>query len=610
MSQSVGTVGVVCSNGRHNPLNLSLMKNTFLAITFLGAAALSASIVDVATGNFIVDQTGAPISGAEITRDTIIGGGLNGAVSEVVLDGPVFVRNGATLTINPGVTVRGNPRNGPVPASGPDTFAPGALIISRDGFVDVQGTSTSPVVFTTAAVDDAAPFGVADPDPVNGGLLDWSFGASFLDDTPRTAPLAPINAAGEENVQLWGGVAILGEAPVNVNLTSGGVATRTGEANVEGLQFPGTPLDRIIYGGDLANDTSGIFRFASIRHAGDEIVTDDELNGLVLAGVGYNTIVEFVEIYCNFDDGVEWFGGTVDSRFLAVFFAGDDSFDLDQGFTGRNQFWLNIMPFFNENNGDNWGSRSGDNSFEADGDDAGGDDTAIRVSLVNGVVDFISGSNDLLAAAPFSAQTVYNWTSLGANPLDTDTVNLTNPAASPKTANGQLNLKAGWNGRVFNSIFANYGEANFDIEGGASAGDVANAPDNIAAGTAFFAACTFQDVAGNLPSAADPVVAQGDAFVDTFYGSAASGDNVFVSTDNIAFDNTWFDPQGNAAGKLDSTLKSQPIDPRPTGNFGTNVLPLGLGYDEVTFRGAFAANPVLPLWTNGWTTLSAAGLLQ
>ena len=92
-------------------------------------------------------------------------------------------------------------------------------------------------------------------------------------------------------------------------------------------------------------------RFVSIRHAGDEIGNSNELNGLTLGGVGSGTTIENVEVYVNFDDGIEWFGGTVNGKNLHVAFVGDDTFDLDEGYTGVNQFLFGVMPFFNENDG-------------------------------------------------------------------------------------------------------------------------------------------------------------------------------------------------------------------------------------------------------------------
>ena len=104
-------------------------------------------------------------------------------------------------------------------------------------------------------------------------------------------------------------------------------------------------------------------------------------------------MIENVEVYCNFDDGFEWFGGTVNGKNLAVFFVGDDMFDLDEGYTGVNQFMFGIMPFFNENDGAAYGSASGDKAGENDGDNYRPDNVAlnnnvtVRINIDQSVVD-------------------------------------------------------------------------------------------------------------------------------------------------------------------------------------------------------------------------------
>ena len=167
------------------------------------------------------------------------------------------------------------------------------------------------------------------------------------------------------NVALWGGLVILGRAPTNL---ANGCGVGNGMGTVEGLDRPRLPAG----GCDLRRRPAARqlrrVRFVSIRHAGDEIGASNELNGLTLGGVGDGTIFEYIEVYVNFDDGFEWFGGTVNGNNLAVLFVGDDMFDLDEGYTGVNQFLFGIMPFFNQNGG---GLRqpSGDKAGEFDGDD-------------------------------------------------------------------------------------------------------------------------------------------------------------------------------------------------------------------------------------------------
>ncbi|MBD5779027.1 T9SS C-terminal target domain-containing protein [Pelagicoccus sp. NFK12] len=219
-----------------------------------------------------------------------------------VLKGQIYVTDGASLTIEPGTVIKGGK---PAAPADPAT----ALIITRGSKIFAMGTPSDPIIFT------------AEDDP-----LDGSFGA------------------GQTN--LWGGVIILGAAPVNSHkqgttgdfLSDPQIPTLE---NVEGLdnQESNTWTE---FGGLDPDDNSGIFRYVSIRHGGSEIGSGNEINGLTMGGVGRGTTIEFVEVFANKDDGFEWFGGTVDARYLVAAYCNDESFDYDQGWTGRGQFWFTI----------------------------------------------------------------------------------------------------------------------------------------------------------------------------------------------------------------------------------------------------------------------------
>ena len=138
--------------------------------------------------------------------------------TDMVLDGPVDVTG--RLTILPGCIVRGQPRSADVPSAPPDPGAPGSLIIQPGAFLDARGPITSPIIFTTAAVDtDGGSNGA--PDQVGGGntnVRKWvpaDGAAAFYDDTPLTNPLAAIDTTGRVNSSLWGGLVLLGDAPTN-----------------------------------------------------------------------------------------------------------------------------------------------------------------------------------------------------------------------------------------------------------------------------------------------------------------------------------------------------------------------------------------------------------
>ena len=117
--------------------------------------------------------------------------------------------------------------------------------MTRDGTIVANGTANNPIIMTTAAVDNNGPLGagppdnVADDDDGNGFRDAWTLGDVFLDDTPTTAPLAPLNAAGGQNVALWGGLVVLGNASTNLSDPCG---TGQGTCTVEGLTVPGFPV--------------------------------------------------------------------------------------------------------------------------------------------------------------------------------------------------------------------------------------------------------------------------------------------------------------------------------------------------------------------------------
>jgi hypothetical protein len=269
----------------------------------------------------------------------------------------VYVQDGADLFIQPGTVLRG--------AFGLDVNA-NALIVSRGGQLWANGTETCPIIFT----DDLDP-------------LDGSYS---------------INIRGQ-----WGGLIILGRASNNLLLANGGLAVANGVGNIEGL-VPGDSRNH--YGGTDDNDNSGSLKYVSLRHGGTNIGANNEINGLTLGSVGRGTVLEHIEVISNDDDGIEFFGGTVDLKYAVVMFCNDDYFDWDQGYRGRGQFWYGVqLP---------GASPQGDEGFEADGDDSN------------------SGNS------PITNPTVYNVTLIG------------------RGSNRALELREGTAGTINNSIFANF----------------------------------------------------------------------------------------------------------------------------------------------------------
>ena len=199
-----------------------------------------------------------------------------------VLGGRIAVVSGVTLTIEPGVVIKGEAGTGANAT---------ALVIARGATLIAEGTATQPIIFTSIA-DEIEPGQIASPnlDPDLNGL--------------------------------WGGLIILGNAPISADAAS--------------VQIEGIPASdqNGLYGGTNAADNSGTIKYVSIRHGGANIGEGNEINGLTLGGVGNGTIIENIEVVANQDDGIEFFGGTVNVKNLVIWNAGDDAVDTDQSWAG------------------------------------------------------------------------------------------------------------------------------------------------------------------------------------------------------------------------------------------------------------------------------------
>ncbi len=580
----------------------------------------------------------AGIAGGASAQTTVVSTNVVANTSwsgTIILQQPIFVTSGAILTIQAGTTVRGQPRSS-APLAGQTAGTPGALIVTQDGRINAVGAPTSAgvIVMTTAAVDNDND-GNADDVDMNGFEDRWTAGLDllpgtadddlFLDDTPRTQPLAPLNCAGTGNVALWGGIALLGRAPTNLAAVSG---VGYGQATIEGLTFPGFPAALATYGGTLPHDNSGTLRYVSVRHAGDEIGNSNELNGISLAGVGDGTKIEYVEVYANFDDGIEEFGGTVNGRYQHVAFVGDDMYDVDEGYTGVKQFLFGIQTYFNQDDTLAYGSTSGDRACEFDGDNY---ETSSPVALPSeanvSVRQDVTGNGPAAPLAedptpgPLSGSAFYNMTLIGAIP---DAPAFAPPtSAVPNAASGKRGcvFRNGYVGDVHNSIIVNTGlETGIEVDTTAAIPEAApgfEAQANAIAGLINLVCSTTDD--GAAPAAQETNVINAGNALNLALGGTAAGANVINGAfSSLAQEDVTFALRGNASCKLDPSLKpnavgtGSPINPRPgsgvIGQLGC-VAPQGPNLDpSATYRGAF--NKSAPeLWTTGWTALNIAGLL-
>ena len=255
---------------------------------FVNGAGILTPNIRIANGVIhVIDSvinTDVDVPGEEITVSASaegVGTTRWTANNTYILDGLVFVNDGQTLTIDPGTVIKGNPGQGGNAS---------ALIVARGGTIEAAGTAENPIIFTAVS------------DDLNGSVADDARG-------------------------LWGGVIVLGRASTN-NLDS------NGERNVEGIP---TEDARGAYGGDADDDDSGTLSYVSIRHGGSIIGEENEINGLTLGAVGSGTEINNIEVWANLDDGIEFFGGTVNANNLLVAYCGDDGLDTDEGYRGNVQ---------------------------------------------------------------------------------------------------------------------------------------------------------------------------------------------------------------------------------------------------------------------------------
>lgn len=200
------------------------------------------------------------------------------AGTRYLLKGKVYVQSGATLTIPAGTKIFG------------DKVSQATLIINRGAKIDAQGTAANPIIMTSAG------------------------------------------AAGFRNRGDWGGVVLLGKAYTNGSASSTIEGISASESE-NGLYGPGTAAA-------LDNDNSGIMRYVRIEFAGIPLSQDNELNSLTMGSVGSGTAIDHIQVSYGNDDAYEWFGGSVNHKYLIAYSTIDDDFDTDRGYNGNVQFGL------------------------------------------------------------------------------------------------------------------------------------------------------------------------------------------------------------------------------------------------------------------------------
>jgi len=319
----------------------------------------------------IFAQAGKPVLDITDASITAASGTVNWTNDNVyLLDGFVYVEAPAELHIEAGTIIKAKetPTTGDIAT---------ALIITRGAKIYAEGSQNAPIIFTTENDDTDLPDDGTDP------MVDFTVDRG-----------------------LWGGVVLLGNAVLNV----------AAEKVVEGLP---ANEERAKYGGNDDADNSGVMRYVSIRYSGITVEANKELQGLTLGCVGSGTTLEYIESFNSADDGFEFFGGTVNTKYFVSAFCEDDAFDYDQGLRGKHQFWFGIQA-----------PNAGDHIGEWDGGDEG--------ALTN---------------TPLSLPVIYNATFLGRG---------SGAAGSDAT----MRIKEYGGVEFYNSIVTDFSENGVEVESG------------------------------------------------------------------------------------------------------------------------------------------------
>jgi len=352
--------------------------------------------------------------------------------------GVVNVRNNATLTIEPGTFVIGQPGSSP----------PSVLLVTRDGKINASGTKSRPIIMTSSQ-----PFG-------------------------------------QRKRGDWGGLIMLGKAPINVPANAAGGTNTAGTFFIEGL----VANDNFLYGGSDANHNCGTLRYVRVEYAGTILSPNNETNSFTWGGCGKGTVAEHLQAIYGADDSFEWFGGTMDAKWLVGGLGADDYVDFQLGWTGRLQYGL----FYQ--NADARGNRGmeGDNS------------------------EFSP------TATPFSNPTMYNLTFIGSG----------SPGFDESNAPG-IFLRRGARGTFNNMVVSNFFSGAVDIS------DAATQAEATAGNVKMNGILMWKNNLGGVAPSAPADTRDGNitsAFTRTYAGSNTNAAQLMVQDPLFVRPFEWSDP--------------------------------------------------------------------
>jgi hypothetical protein len=415
------------------------------------------------------------------------------------LKGFVYVPDGKTLTIEPGVIIKG------------EKSTQGTLIVERGGKLIAQGSKERPIVFTSA------------------------------------------QAPGSRKPGDWGGIILLGKAPNNM-----------GEQTIEGGV-------RSKHGGTNANDNSGILSYVRVEFAGIEYSTDNEINGVTFGSVGAGTQVDHVQVSYSGDDSFEWFGGTMDAKYLVAFRGWDDDFDTDNGFSGKVQFAVALRD-------PEVGDKSASNSFESDN-------------------NANASTGEPFTSAVFANVSLFGPVSDPNNYTERAGVH-GSPSGGPRFQAG-LHLRRNTQLSIFNSLIAAFpigliieNDKNSSTQTWATEGKL-----NVANCIIASAVKNFQDAQYWTNDTQFNPAENSGAFADSYFNRPGGENRSYTALSDLKL-------SGNPLNLSSPIVFPNPDSPLASGAAWTNSKVLS-GFEKVSYIGAFAPTETASNnWTAGWTNFN------
>lgn len=479
----------------------------------------------------------------EVNTDITTNTTWSKANSPYVLQDFIFVRNDATLTIEAGVTIYGE-EGKTIQGQG----VASTLIVTNGSKINAVGTADEPIVFTSI--------------------------------------LAKTQTLSQNDKGLWGGLILLGNAPINGEAIDGNAETTS---QIEGLPNAyisagkGSILDSYkTYGGNEKDDNSGTLKYVSIRHGGSLLGEGNEINGLTCGGVGNGTTLEYIEIYANADDGIEMFGGSVNGKYLSIAYCNDDGLDFDHGYNGLLQY-VSIIQHGN-----------GNSNCAIEWDGAAKDDKG----------------NTSTGALEYSQPTIMNLTAIGSG------------SSSDSSKSKGMDIRDNGGGYVLNSIFTEFPNGILKVEKTKSSKGTNDGSANpTSSGSQYLLEQNILGFFGNIFYQGDEAANNNeDAVVADSEKSGESKDesgnvtfagNTAAEVKAVVFAATNYNDADVSPALLNANLENGPIMPFPSssspalnGAIDISAYQQDGFFDIVGYQGAFASDAPEDNWLAGWTAIS------